>query len=53
MTSRKSWGIPKEEEELMTASRCIKLATSWFALLTPLLQAIAIPFLAALLLFGR
>ncbi len=52
MKDRKSWDLPSEEE-LMTASRCIKLATSWFALLTPLLQAIAIPFLAALLFFSR
>lgn len=52
MTSRSSWDIPNEEE-LVTASRCIKLATSWFATLTPFLQATAIPFLAALLLLSR
>ena len=52
MNNRGSWELPSEEE-LVTASRCIKLATSWFALLTPLLQAIAIPFLAAALFFSR
>lgn len=52
MKDRKRWDLPSDEE-LVTASRCIGLAHSWFALLTPLLQAVAIPFLAALLLFGR
>ncbi len=52
MANSKSWNIPNDDE-LITASRCIELAHSWFALMTPLLQAIAIPFLAALLLFGR
>ncbi len=52
MTDRKSWDLPSEEE-LMTVSWCIKLAISGFATLTPLLQAIAIPFLAALLFFSR
>ena len=52
MRYSRHWDIPSEEE-LLTASRCIKLATSWFALLTPLLQAIAIPFLAAALFFSR
>ena len=47
-----SWNLPNEDE-LVTASRCIGLATSWFTTLTPLLQAIAIPFLAAVLFFSR
>lgn len=52
MKKQIAWDLPSEDE-LMTASRCIKLATSWFELLTPLLQAIAIPFLAAMLIFNR
>ncbi len=52
MNNRGSWELPSEEE-LVTASRCIKLSTSWFAKLTPLLQAIAIPLLAGLLFFSR
>ena len=52
MTHQRSWDIP-DEQELEHASRCFGSATSWFATLTPFLQAIAIPFLAALLFLGR
>ena len=52
MTHQRSWDIP-DEQELVTASRCIELATSWFATLTPFLQAVAIPFLAAMLFLSR
>jgi len=52
MTHQRSWNIP-DEQELEHASRCIGQATSWLASLTPFLQAIAIPFLAALLFLGR
>ena len=52
MTHKRSWDIP-DEQELVTASRCIWYTSAWFAALTPLLQVIAIPFLAALLFLSR